>query len=56
MKHIRFYLDFISPYAYLAFVELPRTLEGLSYAVHTSRYFLADCSSTTLTSVRLKCR
>ena len=33
MKHIRFYLDFISPYAYLAFVELPRALEGLSYAV-----------------------
>lgn len=33
MKHIRFFLDFISPYAYLAFVELPRALEGLSYAV-----------------------
>ncbi len=33
MKHIRFYLDFISPYAYLAFIELPRALEGLSYAV-----------------------
>jgi len=33
MKHIRFYLDFISPYAYLAFVELPRALEGLTYAV-----------------------
>lgn len=33
MKHIRFYLDFISPYAYLAFKELPRALEGLSYAV-----------------------
>ena len=30
MKHIRFFLDFISPYAYLAFVELPRALEGLS--------------------------
>ena len=34
MKHIRFYLDFLSPYAYLAFKELPRALEGLSYAVH----------------------
>jgi 2-hydroxychromene-2-carboxylate isomerase len=33
MKHITFYLDFISPYAYLAFEELPRALEGLSYAV-----------------------
>jgi 2-hydroxychromene-2-carboxylate isomerase len=33
MKHITFYLDFISPYAYLAFEELPRSLEGLSYAV-----------------------
>jgi 2-hydroxychromene-2-carboxylate isomerase len=33
MKHITFYLDFISPYAYLAFEELPRALEGLSYSV-----------------------
>lgn len=33
MKHIRFYLDFISPYAYLAFEELPRALMGLSYTV-----------------------
>ena len=33
MKQITFYLDFISPYAYLAFEELPRALEGLSYAV-----------------------
>jgi 2-hydroxychromene-2-carboxylate isomerase len=33
MKHITFYLDFISPYAYLAFEELPRALEGLSYVV-----------------------
>ncbi|HOS87342.1 MAG TPA: 2-hydroxychromene-2-carboxylate isomerase, partial [Burkholderiaceae bacterium] len=23
MKHIEFYLDFISPYAYLAFEKLP---------------------------------
>ena len=34
MKHITFYLDFISPYAYLAFERLPVALEGLSYQVH----------------------
>jgi len=33
MKHITFHLDFISPYAYLAFEQLPLTLMGLSYAV-----------------------
>lgn len=33
MKRIDFYLDFISPYAYLAFEQLPRALEGLSYDV-----------------------
>ena len=33
MKQISFYLDFISPYAYLAFEELPEALKGLSYAV-----------------------
>ena len=33
MKQITFYLDFISPYAYLAFEELPQALEGLSYGV-----------------------
>lgn len=33
MKQITFYLDFISPYAWLAFNELPRTLMGLSYSV-----------------------
>jgi 2-hydroxychromene-2-carboxylate isomerase len=33
MKHITFHLDFISPYAYLAFEQLPQTLEGLSYSV-----------------------
>jgi len=34
MKQITFYLDFISPFAYLAFEELPQALHGLSYAVH----------------------
>ena len=33
MKHITFYLDFISPYAYLAFEQLPQALEGVSYSV-----------------------
>lgn len=33
MKHIVFYLDFVSPYAWLAFAQLPRALEGLSYSV-----------------------
>lgn len=33
MKHITFYLDFISPYAYLAFESLPAALKGTSYSV-----------------------
>ncbi|MDO5691807.1 MAG: 2-hydroxychromene-2-carboxylate isomerase [Pseudomonadota bacterium] len=33
MKLIDFHFDFISPYAYLAFEQLPRALEGLSYQV-----------------------
>jgi 2-hydroxychromene-2-carboxylate isomerase len=33
MKHLRFYFDVISPFAYLAFERLPRTLDGLSYSV-----------------------
>ena len=33
MKHITFYLDFISPYAYLAFEALPEALMGVSYSV-----------------------
>ena len=33
MKHIIFHLDFLSPYAYLAFEQLPEALKGISYAV-----------------------
>jgi len=33
MKHITFYLDVISPYAYLAFEKLPEALAGHSYSV-----------------------
>ena len=33
MHQLTFYLDFISPYAYLAFHALPKALEGLSYQV-----------------------
>ena len=40
MKHITFYLDFISPYAWLAFKELPKALMGLSYTVAYKPVFL----------------
>ena len=33
MKHITCYLDFISPYAWLAFDKLPEALQGLSHSV-----------------------
>ena len=33
LKRLTFYLDFISPYAYLAFERLPQALEGISHAV-----------------------
>lgn len=33
MHHITMHLDFVSPYAWLAFQQLPQTLEGLSYHV-----------------------
>lgn len=33
MKQLTFWLDFISPYAYLAFEQLPQALKGLSYSV-----------------------
>jgi 2-hydroxychromene-2-carboxylate isomerase len=31
MKHVTFWFDFISPYAYLAFEKLPEALKGLGY-------------------------
>ena len=34
MKEIHLYVDFISPYAWLAFQALPKTLEGISHRVH----------------------
>jgi 2-hydroxychromene-2-carboxylate isomerase len=40
MKHITFYLDFISPYAYLAFDALPRALMGVSHSVTYRPIFL----------------
>ena len=33
MKHITVHLDFISPYAYLAFEQLPVVLKGISHSV-----------------------
>nr|MDP2190842.1 2-hydroxychromene-2-carboxylate isomerase [Rhodoferax sp.] len=41
MKHITFYLDFISPYAYLAFEKLPEALMGHSYSVTYQPVLLA---------------
>ncbi len=34
MKQIDFHLDFISPYAYLAFAALPQALAGISCRVN----------------------
>lgn len=42
MKQITFYLDFISPYAYLAFHKLPQALMGLSYSVNYKPVFLGS--------------
>jgi 2-hydroxychromene-2-carboxylate isomerase len=33
MKHLQFWFDPVSPYAYLAFEHQPQALEGLSYSV-----------------------
>ena len=40
MKHITFYLDFISPYAHLAFEQLPEALAGISHSVGYRPVFL----------------
>ena len=37
MKRITFFLDFISPYAYLAFEQLPRALQGYCRRVDQRR-------------------
>ena len=41
MKHIDFYFDPISPFAYLAFERLPQALEGLSFSVSYRPVLLA---------------
>jgi 2-hydroxychromene-2-carboxylate isomerase len=41
VKHITFYLDFISPYAHLAFEALPLRLMGHSYSVTYKPILLA---------------
>jgi 2-hydroxychromene-2-carboxylate isomerase len=33
VKPVTFYLDFVSPYAWLAFEQLPKALQGLSYSI-----------------------
>jgi len=40
VKQITFFLDFLSPYSYLAFKALPQALEGLSYGVRYQPVFL----------------
>jgi 2-hydroxychromene-2-carboxylate isomerase len=40
MKHLRFYVDVISPYAFLAFQALPEVLEGCNYWVEYQPVFL----------------
>lgn len=40
MKRITFWLDFISPFAYLAFERLPQALQGLSWQVDYRPVFL----------------
>ena len=39
MTTVTFYFDFISPFAYLAFEELPKALAGLSYSVRYKPVF-----------------
>jgi len=46
-KTLTFYLDFISPYAWLAFDALPQALEGLDVQVVYKPVLFRVCSSTT---------
>jgi 2-hydroxychromene-2-carboxylate isomerase len=41
MKHLVFWFDPVSPYAYLAFEQLPQMLQGLSYSVEYRPVLLA---------------
>ncbi len=41
MKQLVFYFDVLSPYAYLAFEQLPQALEGCSYSVEYRPILLA---------------
>lgn len=43
MPIIHFYFDFVSPYAYVAFHALPRTLAGLPYQVVHRPLVLGPC-------------
>ena len=40
MKQLRFYIDIISPYAFLAFQALPQVLEGCSHRIEYQPVFL----------------
>jgi 2-hydroxychromene-2-carboxylate isomerase len=44
--NIQFYYDPISPYAYLAFEQLPKALEGLSYSVNYKSILFAAMLKT----------
>jgi len=46
MKQIDFYLDFVSPFAYLALMRLPEELKGLSYLVHHKPFVLGAVLKT----------
>ena len=42
MHHITMYLDFVSPYAWLEFQQLPPTLQGLSWHVEYRPVLLGE--------------
>ena len=45
MKQITFHLDFVSPYAWLAFEQLPQALQGISHHMQYRPVLLARCCS-----------